>query len=236
MQAVRDTRVAIVLAGGGATRLGAAAQESPGGKAALQLDGRPFLAHVVAAVAGEVGRTLVVAAPGQALPAVEGMEIVRDTRAAAGPLAGLADGLRAAVAAGGPTAAPRVAFVASCDAPLVRRDVVRMLLERAAGGHARWTVPVVGGRRQVLTSVLRIDMLPRIEAWMAGGRRDLRGLFAAVAAEDPGSVEEVSEDVVAAVDPTLASFLDVDTPDDLRRLHALAAHMTADIRLRGPGE
>lgn len=210
--------VAVVLAGGQASRLGAAA---PVGKAWLEADGRTFLERVCAAVAAEVAGVVVVAGRGQDLPQVPGAVVVRDTVPAAGPLAALGDGLRAAV---GPCGArpPRRVVVASCDVPLLRSEVIRFLLDAARspppGADVLWTVPVVHGHRQVLLSVLDVRIVPRLESWLAAGRRDPRGLVASLLAEDPSAVRLLDESLLAAVDPTLASFVDVDTPEDLRRL------------------
>lgn len=224
--------VGIVLAGGRATRLGARAAA---GKAWLALDGRTFLERVCAAVAPEVAAVVVVAADGAAVPPVPGATVVHDTLPAAGPLAAIRDGIRAAVAAGwGPS--PRRFVVVSCDVPLVRREVIRLLLHAAregvagggggggtgagtaAGADVLWTLPVVHGHMQVLVSVLDVRMLARLESWLATGRRDPRGLAASLLAAEPSTVRLVDESLLAPADPTLASFIDVDTPEDLRRL------------------
>ena len=235
MQQPGQATVGIVLAGGGSTRLASVAAPG-GGKALLTFQGKTFLEHVVGAVAAEADRTIVVAAAGQILPVVDGVQIVRDSTPGAGPLAGIRDGLRAAVAmehgehaeraehAGhaGHAAAPpaRLALVTSCDVPLLRREVVRLLIDVAAASDAVWTIPIVHGHTQVLVSVMRIEALPLIEAWLATGRRDLRGLCVEMARNDPRSVREVTEDACRAVDPTLESFDDIDTPEDFQRLQS----------------
>jgi molybdopterin-guanine dinucleotide biosynthesis protein A len=218
-QPSHDT-VGIVLAGGGSTRLASVAAAG-GGKASLMFHGQTFLEHVIAAVATEVDDVIVVAAPGQTLPALDGASIVHDLTPGSGPLAGIRDGLLAALAARGTTAPPpRFAVVASCDLPLLRREVVALLLQVAMESDSLWTVPIVHGHRQVLMSVIRVELLPQIEAWLATGRRDLRGLVAELARDDPRSVREVTEAELAAVDPERVSFVDIDTPDDLERLQS----------------
>jgi molybdopterin-guanine dinucleotide biosynthesis protein A len=226
MQQPGQATVGIVLAGGGSTRLASVAATG-GGKALLTFHGQTFLEHVVAAVAAEMGPTIVVASPGQRLPALDGVRVVHDLTPGAGPLAGIRDGLRAVLAVDDADHAdhaaaqpPRLAFVASCDVPLVRREVVRLLVAVAAESDALWTVPVVHGHRQVLVSVMRVELLSRIDAWLSTGRRDLRGLFNEMAQTDPQSVGEVTEEACKAVDPTLESFVDIDTPDDLERLQS----------------
>ena len=47
-------------------------------------------------------------------------------------------------------------------------------------------------------------------------------MLAALAAADPGAVQQVSEAELIASDPSLASFADIDTPADLARAHAAA--------------
>jgi molybdopterin-guanine dinucleotide biosynthesis protein A len=187
----------------------------------LTFHGQTFLEHVIAAAAADRDDVIVVAAPGQPLPALDGVRVVHDLTPGAGPLAGIRDGLRAALAMDHPAASPpRLAFVASCDVPLLRREVIRLLIDVAAESDALWTVPVVHGHRQVLVSVMRVELLSRIEVWLATGRRDLRGLFMEMAQNDPQSVREVTEEACKAVDPTLVSFVDIDTPDDLERLQS----------------
>jgi len=214
--------VGIVLAGGGSTRLGHAARATGGGKALLMFRGHTFLEHVLLALVTEVHKLIVVAAPGQSLPPLGAAELVCDATPGAGPLAGLRDGLLAASAAadnhGLP--APDFAVVASCDLPLLRREVVGYLLDCARESGAVWTVPLVRGHRQVLVSVLRFDMLPRIETWLATGRRDLRGLLGHVTEKTPLAVRIVSESELTAIDPRLVSFEDIDTPAELERLQS----------------
>jgi molybdopterin-guanine dinucleotide biosynthesis protein A len=207
--------VGIVLAGGRSSRLGGAAL-GPGGKAAVLLAGRSLLERVVAAVAPEVDRVLVVAAPDQPLPALPaGVAIVRDSAPGSGPLAALGDGLRAAARFAPP---PRVACVAACDVPLLLPAVVRLLVGRGLATGASWVVPEWGGHPQVLLSAVALDLLPVIEARVAAGARDLRGLLAAVDAESPARVERISAAALMAVDQRGDFATDVDTPEDLARL------------------
>jgi molybdopterin-guanine dinucleotide biosynthesis protein A len=222
----------IVLAGGRGTRLGAAAALA-GGKAAVTLGGRTLLDWAVAALEPHVGRLVVVTAhpaaaacpPGglpagslarSCLPGLTAIEVVRDTTPDGGPLAALADAVRHLTATGGDTGpAADEAVVVSCDVPLVRPAVVRLLLERLRAAPARWAVAHVLGHLQVFPSALRTELLPAIEAHLAAGRRDVRGLVGSLAAAAPPDVLFLEAEDVTAVDPGLESCRDIDTPEDL---------------------
>ncbi|MFM8734402.1 MAG: molybdenum cofactor guanylyltransferase [Pirellulales bacterium] len=207
--------VAIVLAGGGSTRL-AALGLGPGGKAALPVAGQPCLVRVCRAVATIVPRVVVVAAAGQPLPALpDGVEVVRDRRPAGGPLAGLCDGLTHVAAGPNP---PRLAFVASCDVPLLAPAVVARLLAIAGESRARVVVPVVAGHPQVLVSVIECGLLPVLSASAAAGHGPRRVLADLLAEAAPVRLVAAAE--FADIDPGLTSFLDLDTPADMTRLEA----------------
>lgn len=206
--AVVSPVVGIILAGGEGSRLGGA------DKAMLTLEGRPFLARVIAAVEPSVEEIVVVAAAGQRVdPVVCGagvpLRVVRDTIDGGGPLAALADGLR-----GARPSRDAIAVVASCDVPRLSPAVVRLLVESllAEGASCDWAVPEVGGHPQVLVSAIRTTTLPAVESHLASGRRDVRGLLAKVRAC------MIDEQRLRRVDPGLASFRDVDTADDLQTL------------------
>ena len=205
--------VAIVPAGGAARRLG---PRGVAGKAALVVGGLTFLDRVCATLAAEVARVIVVAAPDTALPPIgTPVEVIRDSRPGAGPLAAVRDGLVHARAADPP---PRLAMLCSCDVPLLVPDVVRLLLDRAGGPGVRWALPTVGGHPQPLVSAIAVDALAEIDASLAGGGGSLRDLADVVARHDHDAVCRVGEDELRAVDPALDSFRDVDTAEDLADL------------------
>lgn len=207
---MRIDAVALVPAGGSARRLG---PRGSAGKAALVVDGVTFLDRVCAALAAEVPRVVVVAAPGTALPPVRPpVEVIHDSRPGAGPLAAVCDGLVHALAASPP---PRRAVLCSCDVPLLVPGVVRLLLERVETPGVRWALPTVGGHPQPLVSAIAVDLLAEISDHLAGGRGGLRDLAARIANERPDAVRRVGEDELRAVDPALDSFRDVDTAEDL---------------------
>jgi molybdopterin-guanine dinucleotide biosynthesis protein A len=203
----------IVLAGGASRRMGLADR---GGKAAAMLAGRTLLGHVCGAVRPAVDRLVVVAAPDQPIPDLPEIDtVIRDSRPGAGPLAGMADALR--------TAGPGLdhGFVASCDVPLLRTGLVRRMLDRVSEPGVAWAVPLIDGHPQVLVSALRPLLLDEIDAHLAAGRRDPRGLIDRL--RSPARTGDAGVRLVPAaelldVDADLVSFTDVDTPDDLARI------------------
>lgn len=200
--------VGIILAGGSGSRLGGVE------KAMLRFKGQTYLARAIAAVATSVGEIVVVAAAGQAIdPGAFStsipLRVVRDTTAGAGPLAALADGLRAATLDGA-----AIAVIASCDVPRLSSDVVRLLVGSLAnaGEDCDWAVPEVGGHPQVLLSAIRTTALAAIESHLASGRRDVRGMLSKL------RTRLIDEGQLRRVDPALASFHDIDTAEDLHTL------------------
>ncbi|MGV9882687.1 NTP transferase domain-containing protein [Streptomyces sp. NPDC003006] len=142
---------AVVLAGGGAARLGGA--DKPG----VRVGGRTLIDRVLAACAG-AGTTVVVAAP---RPTVRPVVWAREEPPGGGPLAALDAGLRR-------TTAERV-VVLSADLPFLAEETVRRLLgalrESGADG-AVLTDP--GGREQPLVAAYRSASLRREIAGLAG--------------------------------------------------------------------
>lgn len=126
----------------------------------------------------------------EAGPGVTSLRAVRESPAGSGPLAALLAAYDALSAAGS-------VILLACDLPLVSEAVVRGLVEHPAAGSV---VPVVDGREQYACA-----------RWSA----------AAVAAARGGTA---LRDLMGAGDVTTVpvedarTLLDVDTPEDLRRL------------------
>jgi len=206
MNAMRGHHAAILVAGGAGTRLGRPA----GGKAAVDVGGQPLLHRVVEAVSEVVSRLVIVKAAGQQLPALRAasavaIDVIVDSQTNGGPLAAAVDGLQFVAKASRP---PRCCLLAACDLPRLSPAVVRHLLAACEQTDA-WVVPRVDGHLQPLLSAVPLAVLPLIEQYRGSGRRDLRGLIDAV----PSHV--VKEDEFRRFDPSLASFLDIDTAKDL---------------------
>lgn len=206
-----DDVIAIVPAGGRSRRLESLV--GPGGKAALDVGGESMLARVCRTLAGEVGRVVVVAAQGQPLPPLSGqLDVIRDREPFAGPVAAIAAGLEHA----GDDAA--IAVLVACDLPRLEPAIVRLLVARARRPGVRWAVPLVGGHPQVLVSAVATGVKPAFAAARAAGVASPRALLAQLARAEPAAVCWIPEPDLAAIDPALASFADIDTGEDLGRL------------------
>jgi len=193
---------AVILAGGGSTRMGR-------DKAAIEVAGRTLLQRVIDAAAEAADQTVVVLAPGQSLPPLEPrgpLRLTTDAVADQGPLSGLLAGLE--VVEGD------VALVIACDQPFVRPALLRMLTTQAAEAPA--VLPMFDGRPQPLCAAVRTDQTPLLrEAYARGGRA------ASALADLPGAVL-LPPAVWHAADAEGVSFIGANTPDDLVRCEATA--------------
>src|SRR4051812_45845559 len=151
----------IVLCGGESRRMGRA-------KAWLPFAGEIMLPRVVRLLGEVVSPLVVVAAPGQELPALPTeIELVRDEEKGRGPLQGLLAGLQAL---GGRAEA---AYLSSCDVPFLRPTFVRRLI--ALLGSHDICVPRVGDYHHPLAAVYRLGVLPKVRRLLQESR--LRPVF-----------------------------------------------------------
>lgn len=179
----------IVLAGGRSTRMGR-------DKASIDLGGRTLLARAVEIIRRAGGTPVVVSPPRPDLDRL-GVRLLDDE--GMGPLQALRMGLGAAE---GP------AFALACDLPLLPPEVVSFLVEGLSSSQA--VVPRALGKLQVLAAAYGEMTVAAFDAALAAGETSVHG---AVAALSPRVVE--LEELAAWGDERM--FLNVNTPDDLRR-------------------
>lgn len=220
LNAMDDVRTpgitALVLAGGRSTRFGS-------DKASAVLAGRPMLDWVVTACAEGCSPVIVARARGQVLPAVSvPTEGVEDFVEGAGPLAGLAAGLRATTT--------EFAFATSCDAPLLRPELIALLARELAEFDV--ACPEVHGRLQPLVAVYRASStLLAAEQALAAGDSSLHALLSRL------RVEVVAETDLRLADPDLDSFVNMNRPELRTAVEArlLAARREPPERLTANG-
>lgn len=181
----------IVLAGGASTRMGAP-------KALLRFGSETAIERVLRRMRPVSACLLVVSGPHLALPPLGAdVRIVEDREPFLGPVAGIRNGLRAATT--------DLSFVCGCDQPLVAPEVARCLAEKAAG--ASGAVAVWQGHREPLVAVYRRRVADVAQQMLLEGERRAQELIARA------GLVEVDEETLRAVDPSGATFFDVDTPE-----------------------
>lgn len=136
-----------VLAGGRGSRLG-------GGKATIELAGRPLIDYPLAALAEAGLGTIVVAKRSSALPDPIAAEIVVEPDQPTHPLAGIVAALRHV---------GRPLVVLGCDFPFVPPELLREL----ADAPEPLVVPAPGDEPQPLVARWSPQLLPRLEAALA---------------------------------------------------------------------
>ena len=189
---------AVVLCGGRSRRMG-----EP--KAWLPFGPERLLQRVVRLVSEVVGPIVVVAAPGQDLPALpDGIRVVRDPVEGRGPLQGLAAGLAAL------PDEVELAYATATDAAFLRPEWIRSLVTMI--GAFDLALPYAEGYHHPLAALYRRKpALPAIAELLAADR--LRPLFLTESVR----TRIVAEEELRAIDPDLATLRNLNTPDDYRR-------------------
>ena len=220
----RSAVTALVLAGGASRRMGR-------DKIALELEGRPLLAHALDACAAVAGERIVVgreAPPAGVPPDAASLWIADDAgvvdRGAGGapgehrgPLWGLATGLA--------RARGDVALLVGGDMPALRPALLALLAGRAAATR-RVVLPLHEGRPQPLCSAWPVALAPAVARLVAAGERSPLDAARALDAEllEPAAYAET--------DPCGDSFLDVDAPEALDEARRLLAGRAGTARGR----
>ncbi len=198
----------LILAGGRNSRMGTA-------KAALPFGATTILERLVAELAPVSDEIIVIAAPltdetfaiadllGQWLGQIR---LLRDEAPFAGPVPALVRGLRAA--------RNQIVFVCSCDLPLLRAAVARKLC--ALIGDYDVVEPEIEGARQPLCAAYKKDAAERIRALWRGGE----GRVTAVV--EQLHRRRVTGDEIVAIDPSLRSFVNINTREDYARALVIA--------------
>jgi len=194
----------VVLAGGRSSRMGAP-------KAALEWHGSTLLRRTVGILARATGGPVVVVrAKGQELPELPaGVELVDDPRDGKGPVQGLAAGL------GALAGRADAAFVSSTDLPFLHPAFVRRVL-RAVHEGADVGLPIARGYPQPLAAAYKTSLAPVAERLVKEERLRPAFLFeqCQVSRLDEAALKD--DPVLAALDPDLASVVNVNEPEEYR--------------------
>jgi molybdopterin-guanine dinucleotide biosynthesis protein A len=179
-------------------------------KAWLPFGPETMLVRVVRKLGEVVGPVVVVAAPDQDLPTLPGgVVIVRDPVPDRGPLQGLAAGLFAL------PESVALAYASATDVPFLEPAWVTHLQQLI--GDDDLAIPFVDGYHHPLAALYRrATVLPAIEALLAADR--LRPVFLMEAVR----ARVVQDEDLRAVDPTLGTLRNLNTPEEYRQALAEA--------------
>jgi molybdopterin-guanine dinucleotide biosynthesis protein A len=180
---------ALILAGGDSRRMGR-------DKANVLLDQKTLLQHVISSMKQIFPEVIV-----SVRNVRDGLDLsqICDEQSGAGPLAGIVAGLA--------QIATPWAFVVACDMPYVKPDVVELL--GAFRGSHQAVVPVIGGYPQPLAAFYAGSCVDVMRACLSRDDKSLRGALKQL------DVCYVDEAELSMADPSLRSFVDLDTPQDL---------------------
>jgi molybdopterin-guanine dinucleotide biosynthesis protein A len=155
---MKATITGVILAGGQGRRMGGA------DKGLQELGGRPMAAHVLERLAPQVGAVLISANRNLERYAELGCPVLPDTLDGyAGPLAGL----QAALA----QATTPLLVTAPCDSPFLPADLVARLHDGLVAQQAELAVACADGRAHRAFCLLRRELLPGLDAFLAAGER-----------------------------------------------------------------
>jgi len=178
-------------------------------KATLPFGPETMLERVVRLVGQSAEELVVVAAADQELPALpDTVRIARDQHPDRGPLEGIASGLRALAAH------TDIAFVTSCDVPLIVPAFITRLFE-LIGSHEA-AAPLVEDRLHPLSAVYRTSVLAAVEQQLAADQRRVTDLLAQL------NTRPVTAAEFAAVDPDGRSLQNVNKPAEYEAALAFA--------------
>jgi molybdopterin-guanine dinucleotide biosynthesis protein A len=184
----REGPIGVVLAGGSGRRIG-------GGKAIVELHGRPLVSYPVGVLQAALGRVAVVAKADTELPPLPGVEIWTEPEHPRHPLTGIVHALDGAEG--------RAVVVAAADMPFLTEQLVRRVATAEAGGRPA-VVPRAGGRVQPLLARYEPSALPLLRA-----ARD------AAATRPLTAVVEELGPLLLEVDGDAEAFFNVNLPEDL---------------------
>ena len=196
-------RSLILFAGGRATRLGGV------NKAQLDVGGRSVLQRIVGSL-GLLVDERVALANDESLAGADALRLVRDPEPHAGVLPALANGLDAARG--------DVCLAVACDMPFVSAEVFASLLALQEEQDADVVIPRVGQHLEPMHAIYRREpVLRAVRAALERGDRRMISFLGDL------RVVEVMEDTLRRADPSLRSFFNVNTPEELAEARRIAA-------------
>lgn len=186
----------VILAGGRSVRMGGR------DKGLIPLAGRPFIEHVIAAIAPQTGALIISANRSLERYRAYGYPVVTDGFSGfQGPLAGICAALTE-------TATPYAA-IAPCDTPRPSKDLVRRLYRTLSENRADIAVAGDGRRLHPVFCLLKTSLHGSLHDFLDGGGRKIDRWF------------EQAETAVCDFSDQAETFDNLNTPEDLARAGGL---------------
>lgn len=200
-------RSAVILAGGSAKRF------NGDDKGLFELEGKPLLNHVVDSVKGFVGEVVIVTNTQERADAYAKIVSTKakfaiDKAPSNGPLVGALAGFEAAMG--------EYCLLLPFDSPFVSKEVVSLLFDLCVGKAAvvpRHTDQEIEPLHAVYNTKKALEAA---EATLAEGEFDMRSMV-----ERLRGVRYLSTLVIEQLDPQLKTFMNINTPLDLKKASAL---------------
>ncbi|MCK4911418.1 MAG: molybdenum cofactor guanylyltransferase [Thermodesulfovibrionales bacterium] len=196
----------VILAGGENNRY-------PTPKAFIEVDGVPIISRTLDILRKAAGPDVVISTNEPDLYSHLGVPLIGDTVKGAGPMGGIVSVLEA-------TGASEL-FVAACDMPFIKAEVVQYILDNRDKGGKLATVAMMDGRPHPLLAVYTSSLLGGMRERLATGRRSLTGMI-----QDMGA-KMLKEEELRRIDPEGLSFANVNTPEDYEKIIARASETGA---------
>ncbi len=188
----------VILAGGKSSRYGK-------DKAFVKINGLPLIESVIE-VMGSVFQELIIITNSPNKYSRLGISVYQDAIKGLGPLGGIFTGLT--------TISKEAGFFVACDMPFLNRGLLRYMTE--SRGEFDAVVPRISGKMEALHGLYRKTCLPAIRRLIDSRVYQVLRFFSEV------SVRYVDEGEIRRFDPNLRSFLNVNTPQELKKIEKSA--------------
>lgn len=187
---LRVDATGIVLAGGKSSRMGR-------NKALLDFGGTRIIEHTVDLFKSIFPEVIIVTNSPEEYASM-GIKTVTDIFPGKGSLGGIYTGLI--------HSSHDYSFIASCDMPFLRRELIEFLISLKEGYDV--VVPRLKDGYEPLHAVYSKNCINQIEGMIDKGDLRIIGFYPEV------RVREVSEDELAPFNPEPSSFININTPDE----------------------
>jgi len=190
---------AIILSGGKATRLHGY------DKAFLKI-GKEFLIHRQLRLLKKIFKNIIIVTHSlEKYKKIKTAKIITDVIPGLGPLGGIYSGLLAS--------RDKYNFVVACDMPFIKPSLIEYILDKRKGYDI--VVPRIDGKFHPLFGLYSKACIPQIKRALKKNKLQIRGIFSKL------NVYFLSREKLEKIDPCLFSLININTPQELKRVKKL---------------